>query len=111
MKIPNTPELPGAAAQAAGAARQQPRTAGAAQAKAAAPAPAPAPAAQNGAPVTLSRAAQSMEPYGRLQGDFDAGRVKSMRAAIEGGTFKVNAGNIADKLLANAQEVLARSRG
>ena len=109
MKIPNTPELPGAAAQAAGAARQQPRTAGAAQAKAAAPAPAPA--AQNGAPVTLSRAAQSMEPYGRLQGDFDAGRVKSMRAAIEGGTFKVNAGAIADKLLSNAQEVLARSRG
>lgn len=107
MKIPNTPELPGAAAQAAGAARQQPRTAGAAQAKAAAPAP----AAQNGAPVTLSRAAQSMEPYGRLQGDFDAGRVKSMRAAIEGGTFKVNAGAIADKLLSNAQEVLARSRG
>ncbi len=71
---------------------------------------APAAAATAGVPVTLSRAAQALEPTGRTQGEFDADRVKAMRAAIDGGTFKVNAGAIADKLLANAQEVLSRSQ-
>ena len=64
----------------------------------------------DGVPVTLSRTAQALEPAGRTQGEFDANRVKAMRAAIEGGTFKVNAGAIADKLLTNAQEVLSRSK-
>lgn len=108
MKIGNKPELPGAAAPAANAARQNAKPtapAGEALARAAAPA-----AAAAGVPVTLSRAAQSLEPSGRTQGEFDANRVNAMRAAIEDGTFKVNAGAIADKLLTNAQEVLSRCK-
>lgn len=113
MKIGNTPELPGAAAQAAGAAaKQHAKTAAPAQeALAKGSAPAAAAAASAGVPVTLSRAARALEPSGRTQGDFDAERVKAVRAAIENGTFRVNAGAVADKLLANAHEILARPRG
>ena len=105
MKIGPKPELPSSAVQA-GTAKQQ--------AKAAAPtaqglAKSSAAAAAAGVPVTLSRAA--MEPAGRSTDDFDADRVKAMRAAIENGTFKVSAEAIADKLLAGAQEMLSPSRG
>ena len=41
-----------------------------------------------------------------MQGDFDAGKVKAVRAAIENGTFKVDAEVVADKMLANSQEFL-----
>ncbi|MEI2625170.1 MAG: flagellar biosynthesis anti-sigma factor FlgM [Giesbergeria sp.] len=34
-----------------------------------------------------------------------------MRIAIENGTFKVDAGAIADKMLANAEEIISHSRG
>jgi len=34
-----------------------------------------------------------------------------VRTAIEKGTFSVNADAIADKMLSNAAEILARSRG
>lgn len=44
-------------------------------------------------------------------GEVDAEKVSSVRAAIQQGTYKVNAEAIADKLLANAQEILNRSRG
>ena len=57
-----------------------------------------------------TRAAQALEPAGRTQGEFDANRVKAMRAAIENGTFKVNPEAIADKLLAGAQEMLSPLR-
>ena len=40
-----------------------------------------------------------------------ASKVKAVRAAIEKGTFSVDAEAIADKMLSNAQEILARSRG
>ena len=104
MKIGPKPELPSSAVQA-GTAKQQ--------AKAAAPtaqglANASASAAAAGVPVTLSRAAT--QPAGRSTDDFDAGRVKAMRAAIENGTFKVNPEAIADKLLAGAQEMLSPLR-
>ena len=64
-----------------------------------------------GVPVTVSSAARALEQTARTTGDFDAGKVKSVRAAIDKGTFTVNAEVIADKMLANAQEILARSRG
>ena len=108
MKIGSKPELPGAAAPAANAARQNAKPAAPAGEALAGAAALSAPA--DGVPVTLSRTAQALEPTGRTQGEFDANRVKAMRAAIEGGTFKVNAGAIADKLLTNAQEVLSRSK-
>lgn len=43
-------------------------------------------------------------------GDVDMARVEAFRAAIAAGTFKPNAEAIADKLLANAQEMLDRTR-
>ncbi|MCB1980088.1 MAG: flagellar biosynthesis anti-sigma factor FlgM [Burkholderiaceae bacterium] len=108
MKIGQPPELPSAVAQA-NAAKQAKTAASAAEAGAKVPAPAASAAA--GVPVTLSRTAREIEQTGRNQGDFDAGRVKAVRSAIESGTFKVDAGAIADKMLANAEEIISRSRG
>ena len=106
MKIGNNPDTANLLSQAA--TRQQ--------AKATAPAPAAEAAAQGGAsraaagvPVTLSSAARGVDAS-RSTADFDAGKVKAVKAAIENGTFKVNAEAIADKLLANAHETLSRSR-
>lgn len=110
MKIGQQPELPGALAQ----------TGQAKQAKAPAAAPATpegvakgsTTAAQAaGVPVTVSTAARALDPAGRSASDFDTKKVAAVRAAIEKGTFTVSAGAIADKLLANAQEIFSRSRG
>lgn len=60
--------------------------------------------------LSLSSAARTLDANTRTQGDFDAGKVRAMREAIEKGTFKINAGAIADKLLSNAQEVLSHAR-
>jgi negative regulator of flagellin synthesis FlgM len=66
--------------------------------------------ASAGVPVTLSKAAQGLDNAARVQGDFDAGKVKAVRAAIENGTFKVDAEVVADKMLANSQEFLSRTK-
>lgn len=42
--------------------------------------------------------------------DVDVEKVNLVRAAIQDGTYKVNPEAIADKLLANAQEMLNRTR-
>jgi len=42
-------------------------------------------------------------------GSFDAAKVELMSQALKNGTFKVNPETIADKLIANAQELLART--
>lgn len=99
-------------------------TSAVAQSNASKQAKAAAPAAQEGAKaavalagagagvaVTLSKGAREIEQGGRAAADFDAGRVKAVRSAIENGTFKVDAGAIADKMLANAEEIIAHSRG
>ncbi len=44
----------------------------------------------------------------RFGGDFDAKKVEEVRAAIAEGRFKVDAGNVADKLLASVGELLGR---
>jgi negative regulator of flagellin synthesis FlgM len=41
---------------------------------------------------------------------FDSAKVERIAQAIRDGNFSINPGAIADKLLANAQEVLGRSR-
>ena len=101
MKIGQHPEVANALSQPA---KQQ--------AKAAAPAAQAVAqstvATSNGAPVTFSNATRSLDSAARAQGDFDAGKVKAMREAIQNGTFKVNPEAIDDKMLANAQEVFAR---
>ncbi|MDC6705938.1 MULTISPECIES: flagellar biosynthesis anti-sigma factor FlgM [Pseudomonadota] len=114
MKIGNNPELANARSSQAAAARQQ-------QAKAAAPAPAAEAASQGasrvassgaaasaGVPVTLSSAARAVDAS-RSSADFDAAKVRAVKAAIENGSFRVDAEAVADKLLANAYEVLSRS--
>ena len=106
MKIGQKPDIPSALPQT-GLAKQAKSPASAAQeaAKGALTTSAA------GVPVTVSSAARALEQTARTTGDFDAGKVKSVRSAIDKGTFTVNAEVIADKMLANAQEILTRSRG
>ncbi|MCE1250396.1 MAG: flagellar biosynthesis anti-sigma factor FlgM [Comamonadaceae bacterium] len=104
MKIGQHPEIANALAQSTPAKQQARAAAPVAQAVAQSRT-----ATQSGAPVSLSNAARGLEASSRSQGDFDADKVKAMRTAIQNGTFKINAGAIADKLLANAQEVLVRA--
>lgn len=105
MKIGQNPELANAIAQNAPAKQQARDAAPVAQA-----ASQSAAATRSGAGVTFSSAARTLDASARSQGDFDAGKVRAMREAIEKGTFKINAGAIADKLLSNAQEVFSRAR-
>lgn len=42
---------------------------------------------------------------------FDAAKVERMAAAVRNGTYQVNPEKIADKLLANARELLSRQHG
>ena len=75
---------------------------------------APAPVATPGsadpsATVALSSTASTLLS-GSSGSDFDAAKVAAMSAAIAGGTFKVNPEAIADKLIANAEEVLRSAR-
>lgn len=63
-----------------------------------------------GVAVTVSTLARSLGAA--KNGDasvIDAKKVAQVRSAIEQGTFVVNAEAIADKLLANAQEMLKRT--
>lgn len=62
-----------------------------------------------GVPVSVSAAARSLEVSSAGNG-IDEAKVAAVRAAIANGTFKVDAGAIADTLLSNAQEVLSRMR-
>lgn len=65
-----------------------------------------------GVAVTVSTLARTLvETHRGEAAEVDAEKVNAVRAAIQQGAYKVNAEAIADKLLANAQEVLKRSRG
>lgn len=106
MKIGQTPELPGGL-QPPAVAKQAKAPASAAEGATKDALVAPS----AGVPVTVSIATRSLESASRSTADFDAGKVKAVRAAIDKGQFSVNAEAIADKLLSNAQEILSRSRG
>jgi len=56
------------------------------------------------AKVALSPAATSL--VNESNADFDAAKVERIAQAIRDGKFKINAEAIADKLIANAQEML-----
>lgn len=66
-------------------------------------------AAEPSAKVELSSAANVLSTGG--DGDFDAQKVERVAQAIRDGKFEVNAEVIADKLIANAQELLGRGNG
>lgn len=54
--------------------------------------------------VALSAAGTQMNSLG--SGDFDAAKVEAIRQAIRDGRFTVNAGAIADRLIADATALL-----
>jgi negative regulator of flagellin synthesis FlgM len=86
--------------------------------------PAAAEAAKPGAPVQAALASPadpsakveiSSTAVGLMTGgtsaEFDADKVARMSEAIANGTFRINADAIADKLIANAQELLVKVKG
>lgn len=107
MKIgqsPNTTPATSAAASTPAAATEAAKTtANAKDAAAAAPVDA-------SSTVALSSTASSLLSSSGT-GDFDAGKVDRLGAAIAAGTFSINPEAIADKLIANAQELLAKVKG
>lgn len=103
MKIGQKPDLPGAVTQQAPA-KAPAKTVLAASDELAKNAPA---ATSNaGVPVSMSNSAQALDKMSRSSSDFNAEKVKAVRAAIDNGTFSINAEAIADKMLAGAQEFL-----
>jgi len=85
----------------------------AAPAEAAKPAAAHANAASNvdaSATVALSSTASTLLSAGSAS-EFDADKVARIAAQVADGSFKVNHEAIADKLIANAQELLSKVRG
>ncbi len=62
-----------------------------------------------GSSVQLSSAAAGLLSAAGAP-EFDAAKVDRIRQAIADGTFKVDAEAIADKLIANAQEVLGAAK-
>ncbi len=68
-------------------------------------------AAEPSAKVELSSQASALlgaEGSGSTDGTFDAEKVERLAQAIRDGQFKVNPEVIADKLIANAQELLGK---
>lgn len=104
MKIGQTPEAgPGITPPAK---RPGPETEAAAQAKAAA---VRTPAATAGASVTVSTLGRTLEATRRADaGDIDQAKVDEIKAAIADGSYRINPEAIADKMLANAQEMLPK---
>ncbi|WP_326541668.1 flagellar biosynthesis anti-sigma factor FlgM [Pseudorhodoferax sp.] len=106
MKIGQTPE-PGPGVNPP-AKRPGPETEAAAQAKAAA---VRTPAA-SGASVSVSTLGRTLEATRRADaGDIDQAKVDEIKAAIADGSYQINPEAIADKMLANAQEMLQPKGG
>ena len=69
-----------------------------------------APTVDASATVALSSTASTLLSGG-TSGEFDADKVARIASAIADGSFKVNPEAIADKLIANAQELLTKVKG
>ncbi|KQP45028.1 flagellar biosynthesis anti-sigma factor FlgM [Pseudorhodoferax sp. Leaf274] len=102
MKIGQTPDPnPGITPPAK---RPGPETEAAAQAKAAA---VRTPAAAPGTSVSMSTLGKTLEATRRADaGDIDQAKVDEVKAAIADGSYQIDPEAIADKMLANAQEML-----
>jgi negative regulator of flagellin synthesis FlgM len=62
------------------------------------------------ATVALSSTASTLLSTGSA-GEFDADKVARIAGQIADGSFRINPDAIADKLIANAQELLSKVRG
>jgi negative regulator of flagellin synthesis FlgM len=98
MKIgqPNHGAVAGATTSGTGAAKPGTGAAAGVDAKSQSP----------GVAVSVSEQARSLSSAQRTDAEMDMDKVKAVAEAIQNGTFKVNPEAIADKLLANAQEML-----
>ena len=110
MKIGNPTDKPGAAPAPATAARTTggatPTAAGKTQTAATQET-----STEASSQVALSAAAtQLMSGTEGVSGDFDTAKVSRIAQAITDGEFEINPGAIADKLLANAKELLAQAQ-
>jgi negative regulator of flagellin synthesis FlgM len=109
MKIGQHPDIPASLPPAGGPAA--PKTSASAGASADATSAAAQSKRSAGVAVSVSQAALALEKADRTQtAEIDAKKVASVRAAIQDGSYKVDAEAIADKLLANAQEMLKRTQ-
>jgi negative regulator of flagellin synthesis FlgM len=100
MKIGNPADKPTPAAPKAGT----PAVTGNAQTAAAVPVEADA-----SAKIELSNTAAALLS-GTSTAEFDAEKVARIAQAIQDGSFKIDAEAIADKLIANAQELLSKAK-
>jgi negative regulator of flagellin synthesis FlgM len=82
----------------------------AAKASAGVAAGAATPTVDASATVALSSTASTLLSSGGA-GEFDADKVSRIAGAIADGSFKINPEAIADKLIANAQELLTKVKG
>lgn len=61
------------------------------------------------ATVKISSAASSLlSSTSAATAEFDGAKVEQVKQAIDNGSYQVNHGAIADKLIANAQEILSK---
>lgn len=102
MKIGNSPEGSASPPKVERAASRKPESTATATSQPAVKPATPEPSAQ----VAISSAAQLAASAHHDDGSFDAAKVQRITQAISEGKFTVNARAIADKLVANAQELL-----
>jgi negative regulator of flagellin synthesis FlgM len=104
MKIGNPADKPASPAAPVASARGQQ-----AEAPKASNAPATGSSTDPSAKVELSNTAASLLEGG-ASSDFDADKVARIAQAISDGKFEINAEKIADRLIANAHEVLGKAQ-
>ena len=112
MKIGHPAEKPASQAVTAGAqpAADAAKTLAATAASAGTAANQTAKAAEVGAKVELSSTAATLMSHD-VSAEFDAEKVSRISDAIGKGQFRINPEAIADKLIANAQELLTKAKG
>ena len=74
-------------------------------------APTPSASAEASAKVDLSATAAALAGDTGVDASFDAAKVERIAQAIRDGKFEINAEAVADKLIANAQELLGKAGG
>ena len=107
MKIGPSPDLPANASLVAQAATTKEKAASAVANSASGTAQSKA--SSSSVSVSVSGLAKTLaKPEISTAADIDTDKVAAVKAAIEDGSYTVNAEAIADKLLSNAQEMLRR---